>query len=360
MATQSALDMEKVQHFAFKSLGDIISTQMGVLNVIADRLGLFQTLAAVGPVTSDEFAEKAQINERYGREWLAAMACHGTLTYDNATRRFTLPPEHAAVLADVDSGLYLGSFPAMHEAFWANAGLLTEAFKHGGGVPQDRYGDDFWCGFERFSRTAFRNNLVQDWIPAMPTVDAALRAGGSVADIGCGNGQALLFLAQGYPKATLVGYDSYAPAIAAANANAQAAGFADRVRYEVCDVTQGIPGTYDLLTTFDVVHDMPRPRPALKEMKRALKPDGSYFVLEFNFFSDLQQNIDHPFGIGAFGYSASIGYCMTTALAVGGEGTGTCMGEAKMREFAAEAGFGQFRRLDFPGNPFNIFYEIRV
>ncbi len=360
MASQPALDMEKVQHFAFKTLGDVISTQMDMLGLIADRLGLFQTLAQSGPVTSDEFAEKAQINERYGREWLAAMACHGTLTFDDATKRFTLPPEHAAVLADVDSGLYLGSFPAMHKGFWNNTGLLVEAFKHGGGVPQDRYGDDFWCGFERFSRTAFRNNLVQDWIPAMPAVDTALRAGGSVADVGCGNGQALIYLAKGYPEAHLVGYDSYAPAIAAANANAQAAGLADRLRYEVCDVTKGIPGTYDLITTFDVVHDMPRPRPALKEIKQSLTPNGSYFVLEFNFFTDLQQNIDHPFGIGAFGYSASIGYCMTTALAVGGEGTGTCMGEAKMREFATEAGFGQFRRLDFAGNPFNIFYELRV
>jgi SAM-dependent methyltransferase len=360
MASVPALDMEKVQAFAFKTLGDIIGTQIDILYLIADRLGLFQILAQSGPVTSEEFATKAGINERYAREWLAAMACHKTLTYDDATRRFTLPPEHAAVLADVDSGLYLGSFPAMHKAFWANADELTEAFKHGGGVPQDRYGDDFWCGFERFSRTAFRNNLVQDWIPAMPSVDAALRAGGTVADVGCGNGQALLFLAQGYPEATLVGFDSYAPAIAAANANARAAGLADRVRYEVCDVTRGIPGQYDLITTFDVVHDMPRPRPAMKEIKRALKPDGTYFVLEFNFFSDLQSNIDHPFGIGAFGYSASVGYCMTTALAVGGEGTGTCMGEAKMREFVAEGGFTHFRRLDFPGNPFNIFYEIRA
>jgi len=187
-----------------------------------------------------------------------------------------------------------------------------------------------------------------------------LPPGGVVADVGCGNGQALIFLAKGYPEATLVGFDAYPPAVAAANANAQAAGLADRLRYEVCDVTQGIPGSFDLVTTFDVVHDMPRPRPALKEIKQSLKPDGSYFVLEFNFFTDLQQNIDHPFGIGAFGYSASIGYCMTTALAVGGEGTGTCMGETKMREFATEAGLGQFRRLDFAGNPFNIFYELRV
>jgi 2-polyprenyl-3-methyl-5-hydroxy-6-metoxy-1,4-benzoquinol methylase len=274
--------------------------------------------------------------------------------------RFSLPAEHAFVLANADSPLYLGSFPSMHAAMWRNIDLLTEAFKHGGGVPQERFGDEFWCAFERFTRTGYRNNLVQDWLPAMPEADAALRAGGSAADVGCGNGQALLFLARGYPQATLVGYDNYAPAIAAANANAQAAGLADRVRYEVCDVTKGIPGQYDLITTFDVVHDMPRPRPAMKEMKKALKPDGTYFVLEFNFFSDLQENIDHPMGIGAFGYSASTNFCMTQALAVGGEGTGTCMGEVKMREFAEEGGFTQFRRLDFPQNPFNIFYELRA
>ncbi len=360
MASVPALDMDKVQTFAFKVLGDVISQWMGTLATVADRLNLWQTLAESGPVTSDELAEKAQINERYAREWLAAHACHGYLAYDNATKRFTLPPEHAFILADVDSPFYLGSMLAMSEAPYANVPLLTEAFKHGGGVPQERFGTDFWCAFERFTRTAFRNNLVQEWLPAMPQADAALRAGGSAADVGCGNGQALLYLAKGYPEATFVGYDNYAPAIEAANANAQAAGLADRVRYELCDVTQGIPGQFDLITTFDVVHDMPRPRPAMKEIKKALKPDGTYFVLEFNMFGDVQENIDHPLGIGAFGYAASTNYCMTQALAVGGEGTGTCMGEAKMREFAEEGGFTHFRRLDFPANPFNLFYEIRA
>jgi 2-polyprenyl-3-methyl-5-hydroxy-6-metoxy-1,4-benzoquinol methylase len=351
--------MDKVQAFAFKVVGDITSQWMGTLSTVADRLDLWTTLAQSGPVTSDEFAEAAQINERYGREWLAAMTCHGYLAYDNTTKRFTLPPEQAFILADVDSPFYLGSILTMAPPFYNNLDRLTESFKHGGGVPQECYGEDFWCAFERFTRTAFRNNLVQDWIPALPAADAALRAGGSVADVGCGNGQGLLYLAKGYPKATLVGYDNYPPAIAAANANAAAAGLADRVRYEVCDVTQGIPGQYDLVTTFDVVHDMPKPRPAMKEIKAALKPDGTYFVVEINLFGDLQENIDHPLGIGAFGYSASVNYCMTQALAVGGEGTGTCMGETRMREFAQEGAFTRFRRLDFPQNPFNIFYEIR-
>ncbi len=360
VASAPELDMGKLQSFAFKVVGDVTAQQMGPPSTIGDRLGLFRTLATSGPLTSAEFADSARINERYGREWLSAMACHGYLAYDDATKRFTLPAEHAMVLANPESPLYLTGLVKMAQPFWANIDLLSEAFKHGGGVPQEHYGEHFWCGFEQFTYTFFRNGMVQEWLPAMPQIEARLRAGGSVADVGCGNGQALTILAQAYPQATFVGYDNYAPAIAAANARAQAASVAERVRFEVCDVTQGIPGTYDLITTFDVVHDMPRPRPALREIKRALKPDGTYFVLEFNFYGDLQRNIDHPMGIGAFGYSTSTNYCMTQALSVGGEGTGTCMGEEVMRELAGEAGFTQFRRLDFPGNPFNIFYEIRV
>jgi len=358
--TTASLDMDKAQTFAFKVLGDVTAAQMGPLSAVADRLGLFACLGDAGPLTSAGFAKRAGIDERYAREWLSAMACHGYVAYDDATACFALPAEHAFILTDRDSPFYLGSLFAMAQPYWAHIDLLADAFKHGGGVPQNAYGEHFWCGFERFTRPGFRNNLCQDWIPAMPGADAALRAGGSAADIGCGNGQALIYLAQGYPEATLVGYDNYPPAIAAATANAEAAGVGGRVRFEVRDVTQGIPGSYDLITSFDVVHDMPRPRPALQEIRRALKPGGTYFVLEFNFSGDLQKNIDHPMGIGAFGYSASTNYCMTQALAAGGEGTGTCMGEEKARELAREAGFGHFRRIDFPHNPFNLFYEIRA
>lgn len=300
--TQPALDMQKVQTFAFKMLGDITAAYMGTLSTVADRLGLFRILAEAGPLPVTEFAKQAAINERYAREWLSAMACHGYIAYDEGSQCFSLPPEHAFCLVNPESPFYLTSLIPMAQSYWTNVDLLTAAFQQGGGVPQERFGTEWRCGFERFSRTAFRNNLVQEWVPAMPEVEAKLRAGGMVADVGSGNGQALIFLAQGYPQATLIGYDSYPPAVESANANARAAGVADRLRYEVCDVTQGIPGIYDLITTFDVVHDMPRPRPALQMIRRALNPEGTY----------------------------------------------------------KEAGFTHFRRLDFPNNPFNLFYEIRV
>ena len=293
-------------------------------------------LAEGGPATSAEFAARAGIDERYAREWLSAMACHGYVAYDDAHQALRLTPEQAFCLVDRGQpGLPGQPLRRWCPPYWQNLDLLTEAFQHGGGVPQERFGDEFWCGFERFTRTG----LPQQPRPGLDPGHAPGRRGAAGGrrrspTSAAATARRCSSWPRAIPTPRLVGYDNYAPAIEAANANAAAAGLADRVRYEVCDVTQGIPGSYDLITTFDVVHDMPHPRPAMQEIKQALKPDGTYFVLEFNFSGDLQANIDHPLGIGAFGYSASINYCMTQALAVGGEGTGTCMGEEKMRELA--------------------------
>jgi 2-polyprenyl-3-methyl-5-hydroxy-6-metoxy-1,4-benzoquinol methylase len=360
MTATQTLDIEKAQQLGMKLLGDTTGAIIGALMVVGDRLGLFDTLAAAGPVTSDRFAERAGITERYAREWLSAMACQGYVAYENATKTFSLTPEQAFCLVDQDSPLYLTSIFGVLPDYYRNLDLLTEAFRQGGGVAQEHFGDEWLCGFQRFSRTGFVNYLCQDWIPAMPEIEARLRAGGTAADVGCGNGLALIQLAQCYPEAGLVGYDLHAPAIEAARANADAAGISDRVRFEVLDAAQGIPGQYDLITCFDVVHDMPFPRLALPKIREALAPGGSFFVLEFNFSDDLQENIDHPFGIGAFGYGASVNYCMTTALAAGGEGTGTCLGERRLRAFAAEAGFTEVRLLDFPQNPFNLIFELKA
>ncbi len=354
------LDISTAQAFGMKVLGDLTASMMGTLTVVGDRLGLFAALAEGGPATSDRFAERAGIDPRYAREWLSAMACHGYVAYDNATAQFSLTPEQAFCLVNPDSPLYLTSTFAYQPDYWRNVDELTEAFRAGGGVPQERFGAEWRCGFERFSRTGFVNNLGRDWIPAMPEVHRRLEAGGTAADVGCGNGQALIELARCYPAARLVGFDHHRPAIEAARANAEAAGVADRVRFEALDAAAGIPGAYDLVTCFDVVHDMPRPVEGMRAIRHALAPGGSLFVLEFNFASDLQANIDHPFGVGAFGYAASVNYCMTTALAAGGVGTGTCMGEDRFRAYAAEAGFGEVRRLDFPNNPLNLFFEAKA
>jgi SAM-dependent methyltransferase len=358
-ATTREIDLPAAQAFAMRMIGETTSILMGTLQLVGDRLGLFETLAASEPLTAEAFSIAAGIDGRYAREWLSAMACHGYVHYDGVKETFSLPPEHALVLAHRDSPLYVGGLIRTQPDFWANVDLLTESFKQGGGVSQDRFGEEWRCGFERFSRPGFVNNLAQHWIPAMPEVERRLRNGGSVADVGCGNGQAAIEMAKHYDQAKVFGFDVYPSAIETARENARAAGVEDRITFEVIDLAEGLPGSYDLVTAFDVVHDLPRPVEALREIRQALRPGGSLFVLEFNLSSDLQENIDHPLGMGAFGYAASVNYCMTTALAVDGIGTGTCMGERRFRELAAAAGFRTVNRLDFPTNPFNIFFEVK-
>src|SRR5690349_19637859 len=126
MSAATDLDMGKVQSFAFKILGDYTSIAMGTLNAVADRLGLWAQLSSGGPATSAEFAVRANINERYAREWLSAMACGGYVAYDDTTKRFSMPPEHAYILVDADSPFYMSSIFAMAPPMYRNLDILTE------------------------------------------------------------------------------------------------------------------------------------------------------------------------------------------------------------------------------------------
>jgi ubiquinone/menaquinone biosynthesis C-methylase UbiE len=359
IAADKELDMQKTMSFAVRLMHDLGTANLAGLSYIGDKLDLFKSLAEAGPVTVEAFARKTGYVERYLREWLSAMACAGYVEFDRQENTFFLPAEHAACLANPDHPAYLGSSFGMVPTFLGNAPKVAEAFVKGGGVTQEHYGEEFWCGFERMSRAIFLNNLNQVWIPAMPDVHQKLLNGGSVADVGCGNGQALLILHQGYPKAHCVGYDNYELAVVNANDRAHTAGADEQIRYVQKDVADGLPEQYDLITTFDVVHDMVDPLGALKAIRAALKPGGVYLMGEFNFASDLAGNIDHPLGLGLFGYTASTLYCMTTSLSQNGAGIGTVMGEAKARQLAEQAGFSQFKRLPID-NPIQTLYEIRV
>jgi SAM-dependent methyltransferase len=233
---------------------------------------------------------------------------------------------------------------------------IFEAFRSGGGMPQSAYDNDTWEGIERFTNSWFENFLVQEWIPAMPDVKAKLEKGALVADGGCGNGKALIKLAQAYPNSRYVGYDIFEPATIKAPARAKEAGVGDIVRFEHRDVSKGLPETYDIITTFDVVHDAVDPRGLLRSIRQALKLDGIYVCLDINCSDKLEEN----FGpIGTILYMFSIMYCMTTSLAHNGEGLGTAgLPESKLRELCREAGFGDVRVA--ASDPFNNLYEIRA
>jgi 2-polyprenyl-3-methyl-5-hydroxy-6-metoxy-1,4-benzoquinol methylase len=356
MQTQPVVDQTKVDQFVGRVLGDTSATLVTLLAAIGDRLGLFKDLDASGPVNSAEFAARTGINERYAREWLGGMATAGYLAYDAATQRFNLPREHAPALAQ-EGGPYF--FGGVHEMLPAMIGVLdqvTESFRRGGGVPQSAYDVHFWNGMERFTMGWFENLLTQQWIPALPDVQAKLETGARVADIGCGRGRALIKMAQAFPKARYVGYDVFQPSIDRANANATAAGVAERVSFQRLDAATGLPERYDVITTFDVVHDAVDPRGLLRSIRGALNPDGIYVCLDVNCSENLEQNAGP---LGAMFHGFSVLYCMTTSLANGGAGLGTVgLHEPKLRELCAQAGFSSVRRVPLE-NPFNNLYEVR-
>src|SRR5215472_5751353 len=354
MTTQQTIDQTKTEAFVGKVLADTAGLAVTVMSSIGDRLGLFKQLAQA-PATSEELAERAQVNERYAREWLSAMASAGYLDYNPAARRFTLPPEHIPVLAQEGGPVFFGGVQEELVGLARPVNQLMQAFRSGGGVPMEAYDPSAWEGLTRFTSGWFENLLVPVWLPAMPEVQAKLERGALVADVGCGQGKALIKLAQTYPQSRYIGYDSFAPSIKQARANALAAGVADRVRFEQRDVSQGLPEQYDVITTFDVVHDAVNPRGLLRAIRNALSPNGRYVCLEINSSDKLEENIGL---LGSFFYSVSVLYCMTTSLAGHGEGLGTVgLPESKIRELCAEAEFSNVRRVPME-NPFNILYEI--
>ncbi|MGI8825454.1 MAG: class I SAM-dependent methyltransferase [Chloroflexota bacterium] len=355
--TKQTVDMEKLMQVVGQVVTDYNAAMASALVYVGDRNGLFAAMRDAGPLTPEELAHRTDQSPRYLREWLSAMACAGYVLYDGEAG-FTLPPEQAACFAEPDSPVFMSGMFEMLPTWYGNAAKVSDAFRTGGGVPQKEYGEEFWRGFERFTRAQFLNHLVQHWIPLLDGAEAKLQAGADVADIGSGNGQALVIMAQAYPRSRFAGYDNYSLAIDNARSRAGDAGLGSRVRFELLDVAAGIPAQYDLISAFDTVHDMVDPVAALASIRKALKPGGSFLWTEFNVSGDLADNLQNPLNLGKFTYSASTLYCMTTSLAEGGAGIGTCMGPAKAEEIARQAAFGSFRRLPFD-DPFTIVYEAR-
>ncbi|HEX8627856.1 MAG TPA: methyltransferase domain-containing protein [Catenuloplanes sp.] len=352
--TELPLDPAQVQAFAGRVTADTSAWMVTTMVMIGERLGLWRALADGRPVTSAQLAERTGTSERYVREWLSAMTAHGYLTYAPGPERFALPAAHAPVLA-TESPAYFGG---LHQGLYGLTSMLDQvvgAFRDGGGVPLSNYPPDWWQGLERFNNGWFDYLLTPVWLPAMPETHALLQRGADVADVGCGRGRALIRLAQAYPAGRYVGYDIHPESIEAARAGARAAGVADRVRFECRDAAAGIPGGYDVITTFDVIHDAGDPHRMLRAIRDALRPDGRYVCLDINASHRLQDNAGP---LAAYFYGMSVLFCMTTSLAEGGAGLGTCgFNEHTARRLCARAGFGTIRRVELD-NPFNNLYEI--
>jgi SAM-dependent methyltransferase len=357
MATSTAaptIDEARVEEFANRIVYDAAAATVTTLSAVGDRLGLWRALAA-GPATSAEIAARSGCVERYVREWAAVMASTGYVEYDPESERFTLPAEHALVLADESTPASLAGAAQLVRGMTEAADGVERAFRQGGGVAIAEYSEHFWGGLERMTGGAFDHELVQQWIPSVEGLDARLREGALVADVGCGSGRALIRLAEAYPNSRFHGYDVSDAPVRLAREAVAAAGVADRVEIRKLDATHGLPERYDLISTFDVIHDSRDPRGLLAAIRGALHADGVYLCLDMASSGRLE---DDAGPIGALLYGSSVLFCMTTSLADDGAGRGTCgVHEESLRDLAVEAGFTSVKRI--AENPFSHVYEVR-
>ncbi|MGH7819922.1 MAG: class I SAM-dependent methyltransferase, partial [Candidatus Binatia bacterium] len=291
---------------------------------------------------------------RYVREWLAAQAAAGYVTYDPATERYSLSAEQKECLTNEESPFcVLGGFQGMTGAARA-ANKLLEAFRTGKGVGWHEHDPDLFVGTERFFRPGYNANLVSSWIPALEGVEAKLRAGGTAADVGCGHGASTVIMAKAFPRSKFRGFDYHEPSIKAARERARAAGVDDRVTFEVA-TAKDYPGKYDFVAHFDCLHDMGDPVGAARHVRESLEPDGTWMLVE-PFANDRVEDNLNP--IGRIFYSASTMICTPASLSQEvGAALGAQAGEARLRDVATKAGFTRFRRAT--ATPFNLIFEAR-
>ena len=349
------IDMDKLMQFVFRAVGEVGATLNTALVVMGDRLGLYRALAGAGPLSPAEVAERTGTAERYVREWLNAQAAGGYVEYDPDSGRYTLPPEHAMALTDPDSPAYLPGAFQLALGTMADSSKIVEAARSGAGFGWHEHVHDVHEGCERFFRPGYNANLIAGWLPALDGVVAKLERGALVADVGCGHGASTILMAKAFPNSTFIGSDYHAGSIGTARRHAQDAGVADRIRFETAPAA-GYSGTgYDLVTTFDCLHDMGDPAGAARHVHGTLKPDGTWMIVEPFAGDRVEENLNP---VGRTYYSFSTLLCTPASLSQEvGLALGAQAGEARIRDVVTAGGFTRFRRAT--ETPFNIVYEAR-
>ena len=326
---------------------------------LGDRLGFYRALAP-GPLTSAELAARTATAERYTREWLEQQAVTGILDTDpeadTGERRYTLPAAYVAPLTDeLDLG-HVTPFARATIGFLKQVDHLVEAFRTGGGVSWAQLGADAREGQAGANRPLFLGPLGREYLPSMPDVDAALRAGGRVADVGCGLGWSSIGIALAYPDVTVDGYDVDAPSIAAARRNAREAGVGDRVRFHTADAATVTAQAYDAVFAFECIHDLPDPVGVLAAMRRLAGDDGAVVVMDERVAETFTAPGDD---VERLMYGYSLMCCLADGMAhQPSAGTGTVMRPSTLRRYAVEAGFAEVEILDI-ANDFFRFYRLR-
>ncbi len=349
------IDTEKLNALLGQAVQDMGASLHAALIVIGDKLGLYRAMANGIPVTAAEVASRTGTAERYVREWLNANAAGNYVQYHSESATYSLSPEQAFALALDNTPVHLPGFYHMLASCMKDEAKLTEVFRTGEGFGWHEHEKGLFEGCERFFRPGYLANLTTNWIPALDGVEAKLRAGARVADIGCGHGASTILMAQAYPESSFIGFDYHDASIEQARRKAEAAGLGDRVKFEVA-AAKSYPGTdYDFVAFFDCLHDMGDPAGAAKHVLKSLAHDGTWMIVEPFANDDISSNLNP---VGRIYYSASALICVPASLSQEvGLGLGAQAGEARLREVVTAGGFTRFRRAT--ETPFNMVFEAR-
>ncbi|MGE0215869.1 class I SAM-dependent methyltransferase [Mycolicibacterium sp.] len=349
----AALAAETTEEFAGRVVGAIDAASVALLLSIGHQTKLFDTLVALPPATSTQIADAASLDERYVREWLGGAAAGRIVDYDAATDTYTLPAHRAAVLtraAGPDNLARVAQFiPLLAEV----EQKVIDRFHTGGGLSYAEY-PRFHTLMAEESGEVFDAALVDVILPMADGLTERLRTGADVADFGCGSGHAVNVLATAFPASRFTGIDFSDEGLAAGRAEAGRLGLtnasfvaADVAEYDATDA-------FDVITAFDAIHDQAHPGRVLRNIHRALRPGGTFLMVDIKASSDVQDNVGVPFA--PYLYTVSVMHCMSVSLGLDGDGLGTCWGRQLATSMLADAGFGSVEVREIDSDPINYYY----
>jgi len=349
-----AINEDKMNAFLGKVVGDFGASLSSALVYIGQKLGLYKAMSDAGPVTPTELAQRTNTNERYVREWLINQAAGGYAEYDAASGRYSLTPEQSVALTDEHSPFYVGGGFFVVKAMTGAVARIEDHFRKGGGMLWGEHDPDLFIGTEKFFRPGYAAHLVATWIPALTSVEDRLKAGGKVADIGCGHGASTIIMARAFPNARFWGFDNHEASIQHAREAAAAADVSDRVTFEVSDARTIPDEQFDLICFFDCLHDMGDPVGAIRRAAEVLAQGGSALIVEPMAGNTVEENFNP---IGRTFAAASTLCCTSNSLALNGPALGAVASEEAIRETVLAGGLKQFRRAT--ETPFNRIFEAR-
>ncbi|MCC6708239.1 MAG: class I SAM-dependent methyltransferase [Gammaproteobacteria bacterium] len=349
------MNKDKMRVMADRVFRDMAGGMAAGLAFVGTETGLFRAMQGRGAMTESEVVNASGLQARYVEEWLKGMVAASYLDYDAQAATYTLPDEHAFLLASDGTDHFMGGMFAMLPPLLAVAPRVATACRDGGGVPFADYAPECRHAIDHMNRGNYEHRLVDYWLKQLPEVSAALSNGGRMLDVGCGRGFVVLAVKKAFPDAECIGVDPDAASIAEARTSAAAAGVAARYEATTSDALADT-GKFDLITLCDVLHDLPAPIPVLEGLRARLAPGGVLLVIEPRVSDNLEENINP---LAAMFYGFSMFHCMTQSLAHGGAGLGACLGPTRTRALFAQAGFSSAATLDIK-SPTNLFYAVRA